>query len=87
MSQKESAKWTVKREVSLGLILQLLMITVLVLGSWFNLQSQLDLLHRDVQTLIESNRRFQMRLQQLNDKSIAFEYRLKAVESQQHKTN
>jgi hypothetical protein len=50
------------------------------LGSWVNLQRQLDLLQKDVTILLENHRKFQGRIEELAEKSIEHEYRLRAIE-------
>jgi len=52
----------------------------LIVGSWVNLQRQLDLLQRDVGMLLQCQRNFEQKLESLWSKSISYEYRLQAVE-------
>ena len=80
MSKSESNRWRLNRQVNISVLMQLMILASLIVGSWFNLQRQLDLLQRDMTQLIESNGHFQQKLQTLGDKSIAFEYRIRAVE-------
>jgi hypothetical protein len=49
-------------------------------GSWVNLQKQLSLLQHDITMLIETQRQFQERIEELNKASICYEYRLRAIE-------
>jgi len=49
-------------------------------GSWVNLQRQLDLLQRDVTMLLQYQRDSQQKLELLSAKSISYEYRLRALE-------
>jgi hypothetical protein len=44
------------------------------------LQRQLDLLQRDVTYLCECQKNFERKLESLHEKSISYEYRLRAVE-------
>src|SRR3972149_4789728 len=46
------------RTVNLSVLVQLAFLASLIVGSWVNLQRQLDSLQRDVSSLLESQRRF-----------------------------
>ena len=52
----------------------------MIVGSWMNLQRQLDLLQHDVSMLVKSNNKFQEKLESLWAESIGREYRLRTVE-------
>jgi hypothetical protein len=52
----------------------------LIVGSWVNLQRQLDLLQRDVTYLCQCQEDFQAKLESLSAKSTSYEYRLRAIE-------
>jgi hypothetical protein len=49
-------------------------------GSWVNLQRQLDLLSHDVGLLLDSQKSFESKIELLSAKSISHEYRIQAVE-------
>ncbi len=72
--------WRLNRQVNISVLVQLFFLASLIVGSWVNLQRQLDLLQHDVSMLLESNREFQEKLEKLSVKSVATDYRLKAVE-------
>jgi hypothetical protein len=72
--------WRLNRQVNISVLVQLLFLASLIVGSWVNLQRQLDLLQHDVSMLLESNQKFQEKLEKLSVKSVATDYRLKAVE-------
>ena len=72
--------WRLNRQVNISVLVQLLFLASLIVGSWVNLQRQLDLLQHDVSMLLESNQKFQEKLEGLSVKSVATDYRLKAVE-------
>ncbi len=75
---KES--WRFDRQVNLSVLVQLVLLASLIVGSWVNLQRQLDGLCRDVSSLVEDTRQFQMKLEGLTEKQIAHEYRLRSIE-------
>ena len=79
-AETERGGWRLNRQVSLSFVLELLLLGSLIVGSWFNLQSRLDLLSRDVDLLLERQRDFCSRLDGLQEKMISHEYRLRAVE-------
>jgi hypothetical protein len=59
---------------------QLILLASLIVGSWLNLQRQLDLLQRDVNMLLQSQTNLEQKLESLWTKSISHEYRLQAIE-------
>jgi predicted negative regulator of RcsB-dependent stress response len=52
--------WKFNRQVNVSVLIQIVLLASLIVGSWVNLQGQLDMLQ----------------------KSIAFEYRIRAIEKQ-----
>ena len=80
MVKENSRGWRFSRQVNLSVLVQLLFLASLIVGSWVNLQRQLDLLQHDVTMLLQSNKQFQQKLESLSAKSIAYEYRLRAIE-------
>lgn len=74
--------WRLNRQVNLSVLIQLLFLASLIVGTWVNLQSRLALLQRDVNMLIESNRHFQSQLEVLAERTVASEYRIKALEKE-----
>lgn len=82
MAPTHSKSWRLNRQINLSVIVQLILLASLIMGSWLNLQRQLDLLQRDVTILLESNDRLQGKLESLWIQSLSHEYRLQAVEKQ-----
>ncbi|MHC4753821.1 MAG: hypothetical protein ACYTBP_01630 [Planctomycetota bacterium] len=76
----ENRSWHFNRQVNLSVLVQLVLLASLILGSWVNLQRQLDLLQRDVTILLENQNKFESRIEELANKSIEHEYRLRAIE-------
>ncbi len=72
--------WQFNRRVNLSVLIQLVLLASLIVGSWFNLQRQLDLLQHDVTYLCQCQKSFASKLESLQAKSISYEYRLRAVE-------
>ena len=86
MTNEKPKGWQLNRQVNLSVLIQLLLLASLIVGSWFNLQRQLDLLQYDVTRLVESNKLFQQKLELLSVKSVACDYRLRTVETTLSKT-
>jgi len=82
MSDENGRSWRLNRQVNLSVLVQLVFLASLIVGSWVNLQRQLDLLQRDVTSLVASQKLSQQKLEQLSEKSISYEYRLRAIERQ-----
>jgi hypothetical protein len=72
--------WRFDRRVNLSVLIQLMFLALLIVGSWVNLQSQLNLLQHDVTALLVSQKSFEEKLESLQVKSVSYEYRLQAVE-------
>ncbi len=75
------------RQINLSVIVQIVLLASLIVGSWVNLQRQLDLLQRDVSMLLQSQNSIEQKLESLWTKSISHEYRLQAIEKSRSKTN
>jgi len=80
-SSNDSRSWQFNRQINISTLVQLIFLAALIVGSYVNLQRQLYLLQHDVTILLESQRRFEQRLEVLSEKSISYEYRLRAIES------
>jgi len=78
--QSNGRGWYFNRQVNLSVLVQLLFLASLIVGSWVNLQRQLDLLQHDVTYLCQCQKDFQQKLESLQEKSISYEYRLRAME-------
>ena len=80
MVKENSGSWQFNRQVNLSVIVQLVLLASLIVGSWVNLQRQLDLLRHDVAYLCQCQGDFQQKLESLWTKSISYKYRLQAIE-------
>ena len=72
--------WKLNRQVNVSVLIQLVLLASLIVGSWVNLQRQLDMLQKDVTILLDNQNKFERRIESLQAKSIAFEYRIRAIE-------
>ncbi len=72
--------WEFNRQINVSVLLQLVLLAALIVGSWVNLQRQLDLLQHDVSILLQSQKSFERNLESLSAKSISYEYRIRAIE-------
>jgi len=82
MTPGNTKGWRLNRQINLSMIVQIMLLASLIVGSWLNLQRQLDLLQRDVSMLLQSQNSIEQKLESLWTKSISHEYRLQAVEKQ-----
>jgi len=82
MAENNSRTWQFNRQINLSVLVQLLLLASLIVGSYVNLQRQLDSLQRDVTMLLQCQRSFEQKLESLSAKSISYEYRLQAVEKE-----
>ena len=80
MTNENSTTWRLNRQINVSVLIQLVLLASLIVGSWLNLQRQLDLLQRDVSMLLQNQNSLQQRIESLWTKSISYEYRLQAIE-------
>jgi len=80
MAEANSKSWQFNRQINASVLVQLVLLAGLIIGTWVNLQRQLDLLQHDVTMLLQSQRRFEQKIETLSAKSISYEYRLRALE-------
>ena len=85
MAKRNSKSWQFNRQINVSVLVQLVLLASLIVGSWVNLQRQLDLLQRDVGMLLQCQQNFEQKLESLWSKSISYEYRLRAIEKQMSK--
>ena len=85
MTEKNTKSWRLNRQINVTVIIQIILLASLIVGSWVNLQRQLDLLQRDVSMLLTGQREFEEKLESLWSKSISYEYRLQAIERKMSK--
>ena len=87
MAEGNSKSWQFNRQINISVLVQLVLLASLIVGSWVNLQRQLDLLGADVGMLLQCQQNFEQKLESLWSKSISYEYRLRAIEKQISKAN
>ena len=73
-------RWRLERRVSVSVLVQLVTLAGLIVGSWVNLQRQLDIVSHDVKQLLTSQEKFCDKLDRVQEKTIAQEYRLQTLE-------
>jgi len=81
MPENNSRSWRFSRQINVSVLIQLTLLAGLIIGSYVNLQRQLDLLQHDVTMLLQCQRSFEQRLEILSEKSVSYEYRLRALEN------
>ncbi len=82
MNESNNQSWHLNRKVNLSFLIQLVLLASLIIGSWVNLQRQLDLLQRDVSFLCQCQEDIKDKLATLTERTIAHEYRLQSVEKE-----
>jgi hypothetical protein len=80
VANENSKSWQFNRQVNVSTLVQLVLLACLIIGSYVNLQRQLDLLQRDVSMLLQCQKDSGRKLESLSAKSISYEYRLRAME-------
>ncbi|MBN2270743.1 MAG: hypothetical protein JXN61_09020 [Sedimentisphaerales bacterium] len=80
MANENSKSWQFNRQINVSTLVQLVLLACLIIGSYVNLQRQLDLLQRDVSMLLQYQKDSSRKLEDLSAKSISYEFRLRAME-------
>ncbi len=80
MAESEKKNWYFNKQIDLSVLVQIVFLAVLIVGTWVNLQKQLSVLQHDITNLLETQRQFQQRIEELTRSSICYEYRLRAIE-------
>ncbi len=73
-------RWRFERRVNVSGVVQLVMLAGLIVGSWFNVQRQLDVLGRDVKQLLQTQEKLCEKAERLNETVVAHEYQLREME-------
>lgn len=81
MTNGNPKSWQFNRQVNVSTLIQLVLLAFLIIGSYVNLQRQLDLLQRDVSMLLQCQKDSGRKLESLSAKSISYEYRLRTLEA------
>jgi hypothetical protein len=87
MGQDNLRTWQFNRQINVSACVQIAFLAALIIGSWVNLQSQLDLLQHDVASLLDCQKRFEQKLETLSEKCISYEYHLRAIEKSTSEAN
>jgi flagellar biosynthesis chaperone FliJ len=82
MTRQNGKTWRLNKTVNLSVLVQLAFLASLIVGSWMNLQRQLDLLQRDVTSLLESQKQSAEKVETLQEKVVSYEFRLKELEKE-----
>lgn len=77
---KETGKWSFNRELSISAVVQIVLLASLIIGSWLNLQRQMDMMSSDVARLLECHKSISEKIGTLSEKTIEYEYRLSSLE-------
>ncbi|MHC4212154.1 MAG: hypothetical protein ACYSWP_02155 [Planctomycetota bacterium] len=80
MAEQDNRNWRFERKISVSVLVQLILLASLIVGSWVNLQRQLDILQRDVTMLLQCQKKFEQQVESLAITSLKYEYRLRAIE-------
>ena len=76
-------RWKLDKRVNVSMLVQLVTLTGLMVGSWVNLQRQLDVLSRDVRQVLMTQEKFCEKLERISDTVVAHEYRLREIEKKE----
>ena len=80
MVNNSRSNWRLDRRISMSVLVQVMILASLIVGSWLNLQRQLDLLQRDVTMLLQAQESVTQKLETLSSQTLSHEYRVQALE-------
>jgi uncharacterized membrane protein YqgA involved in biofilm formation len=76
----QANRWMLEKKVGLSVLVQLVTLAGLIVGSWVNLQRQLDLVSHDVKQLLAAQEKFCEKTENLQERVVAQDYRLRNLE-------
>jgi hypothetical protein len=82
MNVVNNNRWRLDRHLNVAMLVQLVLLASLILGHWMDSQRRLDRVSYDVLRLGEQLERFSERLENVSDKTIAHEERMRSIERQ-----
>ena len=80
MGDNNKQGWNFNKQLNLSVIIQLILLASLIIGSWVNLQSQMNVLSYDMERILECQKQFQSKIENISMKNITYECRLKTLE-------
>ncbi|MDD5135406.1 MAG: hypothetical protein PHP01_08355 [Phycisphaerae bacterium] len=79
-AENKSKRWHFNKQLDVSVLVQLVFLATLIVGTWVNLQNQFSVMQHDITRLLETQRQFQHRIEELSRVSISYEYRLRVIE-------
>ena len=73
-------RWRLQRQVSVSVFFQIFTLAALIVTSWVNLQRQLDIVSHDVKQLLAAQEKIGDKLETVQERTLAHEYRLQTIE-------
>lgn len=82
IAKRNDAKkgWVFRREITFGVLLQLVVLGVMVLAGWVNLQKQLAIIQHDLIRVLRTQQQVQTQIDLLSRTMQQHEYRLSSLE-------
>lgn len=80
VQRRGANRWRLNRQVSVSALVQIAVLASLIVGSWVNLQTRLDVLAQDVAELVAWQKQLQGRIERLWAQGVAHQYRIGALE-------
>ncbi len=80
--QINTNSWQFRREITMGTMLHAIVLVMMIVVAWFNLEKELALIRNDLNQLNTTNTQLGKQLEQLTKQCTAYEYRLRNLEKQ-----
>ena len=77
-----SSPWKLRREITLGTVLQMILLLDMIGTGWSNLRSALAIIQHDLDRLLQTERKLEAQVDSLGGNVFNHEYRLGQLEKQ-----
>lgn len=79
-SPKNNSSWKLRKEITLGTILQIVVLAGMLIASWSNLQSRLAIIRYEINRLASENQKMYQQIELLGYECQNHKYRIKFLE-------
>lgn len=79
---KPSSPWKLRREITLGTVVQMVLLLGMIGTGWSNLRSALAIIQHDLDRLLQTERKLEAQMDSLSGNVFNHEYRLGQLEKQ-----
>ena len=82
MYNSNNEKWHINKQINISTIIQIILLASLILGSWLNIQYQLNTLENDISQILKGQKCFAEKVENLSSDVFANKYEIRIIKSQ-----